>query len=395
MNGDSGQKLIGGNDGTDLGEDTDTAGESENEDSKDKACVDEKEDNRLPGKAVEELQSPEDQLKVARAELEHPMKVANLPEEIVLEGIQGKDTWCPTTRSWIAPDACNELEMSPEMNGDSGQEQIGQMDNGIDFVVDTDTLEHSKNKPNVEDKESRLPGLGKRKAVEYLKSTEDKLKFTKVELTPPMQVSHPTEQIVLSSNELETSPEMDLSHKERPDQKTCPAPVLANTELQLSSHSITALRKESSAHKVYKAYVNSRRAWLQKKQVVRELWLHYEKCHQESNHSSNMEVFPLFFNQDECGEQVTIVTEMNGNSVQENGVREKSASEEDEQDNQKNQLHETDEEELKSAQDQKKSNEDSICRYEQDVDDPSGQEVEKRDMSGNSVDEDILEFLDD
>ena len=104
--------------------------------------------------------------------------------------------------------------------------------------------------------------------------------------------------------------------------------------------------------------------------------------------------------QEEWGEQVTIVTEMNGNSVQENGIGEKSsaversASEEEEQDNQKNELHETDEGQLKSPQDQKKSK-DSICRYEQDVDDPSGQEVEKRDMSGNSVDEDILEFLDD
>ena len=86
---------------------------------------------------------------------------------------------------------------------------------------------------------------------------------------------------------------------------------------------------------------------------------------------------------------------MNGNSMQENGVEKKSASEEEEQDNQKNQLHETHEEEqLKSAQDQKKSK-DSICHYEQDVDDPSGQEVEETDLSGNSVDEDILEFLDD
>ena len=250
--------------------------------------------------------------------------------------------------------------MSPEINGDSG-DQLG---NGINSVEDTYTV------ANVWEEDAdnhQLPGLGHRKAVEELNSLEVAPKPTMI------KGSNSANQNML---------ERENAQKERtfsPDHTTCLEPLLANTEFELSSRGITALRKESSAHKVYRAYDNSRKAWLKKDVLVRELWLHYAKCHKESNREGR-------------GKKITIVTEMNGNSVEEKIV-EKSEEKRQEECHENKNILLTD----KEQKDQEKFNNRnySIGRCEQDVDDTSLREAKDPDTSGNSVDDDILDFLDD
>ena len=76
-----------------------------------------------------------------------------------------------------------------------------------------------------------------------------------VEPKPELHQSRSTEKIVPVPPK---TPE--IGKEQLYEQRTCSAPLLAEGP-NLSQFNISILRKESSAHKVYGAYDNKRRAW--------------------------------------------------------------------------------------------------------------------------------------
>ena len=105
--------------------------------------------------------------------------------------------------------------------------------------------------------------------------------------------------------------------------------------------------------------------------MVRELWLHYKLCHKTGDRGDGSE------------EKITVIKEMNGNSGQGKVVKTGTSGKKchENQNNQKTQEHQ-----IKARQDQ---------ALDEDVNDPIVGEMEDKDMSENSVDDDILDFLDE
>ena len=294
-------------------------------------------------RAEDDLKCSDDHLQVARVDLNTHTKDENCPEQMVL----GEHD----TQSWIARETPNELIMSSRINGDSADGNL--------IVKSGNNICDKASNICTEQKEDTKLTMGKKKVVDEIGNA---LKVTKIDTNPQINSSDPANQ-----NEMKIQPEMGTS----PNAPICSVPLLSNSEPELSSRGISALRKESSAHKVYKAYDNSRRAWLKKDILVRELWLHYKSCHKIGHQEDGSE------------EKITVIKEMNGNSGQGKVVKTSTSGKKyhDNQNNQKTQKHQ-----IKARQDQ---------ALDEDVNDPIVGEMEDKDMSENSVDDDILDFLDE